>query len=62
MQRQVNVFDETLNVIAASKVMLGQLFWRARDDDIALKQLEQSCPTLWEYDTAKKSLDSDVSR
>ena len=55
------MFDEALSVIAASRVMLGQLFWRSRDDAVALKELEPSCPILWEYDVAKTSLDSDVS-
>lgn len=55
------MFDEALGVIAASRVMLGQLFWRSREDAVALKELEPSCPILWEYDIAKTSLDSDVS-
>lgn len=60
-QKQVSMFDEALGVIAASRVMLGQLFWRSREDAVALKELEPSCPILWEYDIAKTSLDSNVS-
>ena len=60
-QRQVRVFDEALSIIAASRVLLGQLFWRSKEDEVALKELEPSCPTLWEYNIAKSSLDSDVS-
>ena len=60
-QIQTRVFDEAVSVIAAGRVLLGQLFWRSKGDDMALKELEPSCPTLWEYDVARTSLDNDVS-
>ena len=60
-QIQVSMFDETLSIIAASRVLLGQLFWRSHDNDAALRELEPSCPILWDYDVDKISLDNDVS-
>lgn len=58
---QISMFDETLSIIAASRVLLGQLFWRSHDNDAALRELEPSCPILWDYDVDKISLDNDVS-
>lgn len=58
---QISMFDETLSIIAASRVLLGQLFWRSHDNDAALRELEPSCPILWDYDVEKISLDNDVS-
>ena len=60
-QIRTRVFDEAVSVIAAGRVLLGQLFWQSKGDDMALKELEASCPTLWEYDVARTSLDNDVS-
>jgi hypothetical protein len=60
-QMQISMFDETLSVIAASRVLLGQLFWRSHDNDAALRELEPSCPILWDYDVEKISFDNDVS-
>lgn len=57
----MSIFDVTQSTVAASRVLLGQLFWRYNEDEIALKELEPACPILQEYDVAKTSLDSDVS-
>ena len=61
LQMQISMFDESLGIIAASRVLLGQLFWRSHDNDAALRELEPSCPILWDYDVEKISLDNDVS-
>ena len=53
-------FDEALNKIVASRVLVGHLYWRTLDFSPALKELEPTCPTLWDYDTAKESLDNEV--
>jgi hypothetical protein len=59
-QKLAITFDDTLNKIAESRVIIGHLYWRTLDFNPALKELEPMCPTLWEYDVAKDSLDNEV--
>ena len=59
-QKLAIAFDEALGKIVASRVLVGHLYWRTLDFSPALKELEPTCPTLWDYDTAKESLDNEV--
>lgn len=56
--QQVKLFDDTIINIAGSKALLGHVYWRSNQDDLALKELEESCPLLWEYHAAKQSSDA----
>ena len=60
-QKLAITFDDALNKIVASRVLVGHLYWRTLDFSPALKELEPTCPTLWDYETAKESLDNEVS-
>ena len=59
-QKLAITFDDALNKIVASRVLVGHLYWRTLEFSPALKELEPTCPTLWDYDTAKESLDNEV--
>lgn len=55
------MFDDSIVSLASGKSLLGYIYWRTKQDAVALQLLEGSCPLLWEYHSAIKSPDSYVS-
>ena len=57
---KVKIFDDAVIKIALSKALIGHLLLLSNHDLLALKELEESCPLLWEFQVAKISPDTDV--
>eukprot|EP00981_Chlorochromonas_danica_P010123 scaffold3045_cov179-Ochromonas_danica.AAC.6 len=56
---QLQLFEDIVHNIASIRVLIGHLLLRADDYQQAKFELELSCPALWKYKSAWRSIDSD---
>ena len=57
---QAKVFDETVNRVASTRALLGQLYMKTNKNYLALSEFELACPAMWEFQVSSPTLQGEV--